>query len=292
MLAILNSREVNPFRGHPFRLESRFFTLPASCVLAGCAAIFFAGLNLLAGDYTQSRKLAGKGEFAGHAEKAYERAKAQFAAQPANPDAAWRLGQAAYDWADYATSSSQRAEIAGVGIAACRKLIEQDPKSAPGHYYLAMDLGQLARTKRLGALRIVGQMESEFKSALALDPKLDYAGPDRNLGLLYHEAPGWPASIGSKTKARLHLQNALKLAPEYPDNVLNLLEAELKWREKNNSLRELNALDEIWKPARDKFVGEDWAASWADWEARRELAKKALAQSSRAGGSPRKSSDD
>ena len=50
---------------------------------------------------------------------------------------------------------SQREEIATEGIDACRQLIAANTNSVPGHYYLAMNLGQLAQTKSLGALKIV-----------------------------------------------------------------------------------------------------------------------------------------
>ena len=64
-----------------------------------------------------------------------------------------------------------------------------------------MNLGQLARTEYLGALTLVKQMEQEFKAAGGLDPQFDHAGPKRNLGLLYRDAPGWPVSIGNPSKS-------------------------------------------------------------------------------------------
>jgi hypothetical protein len=137
-----------------------------------------------------------------------------------------------------------------------------------------MNLGQLARTKSLGALKIVTQMESEFSLVLTLDPGYSFAGPDRNLGLLYLDAPNWPISLGSKTKARLHLQNALKRAPDYPENHLNLIEAELEWDDKKSAAAGLKALDELWPDARKKLAGDNWAADWADWQQRRDAARK------------------
>lgn len=225
--------------------------------------------------------------FARRAEAVFKAAQARFKAQPTNAEAEWQLGRAAFDWAEFATSRSQRAEIAQQGIAAARKLIEQNPDSTPGHYYLGMNLGQLARTKELGALRIVGQMEQEFKTALSLNPSYDYGGPDRNLGMLYRDAPGWPASIGNKSKARLHLQKALKISPDYPENLLNWIESELKWNERNAALRDLKALDELWPAAQKQFTGEAWAATWADWEKRRSEAQTKLNQAPKSLETPR-----
>ena len=130
-----------------------------------------------------------------------------------------------------------------------------------------MNLGQLARTKTLGALKIVDEMEREFKMARALDEHFDHAGPDRNLGLLYLEAPRI-ASIGNRSKARQHLLKAVELAPDYPDNRLNFGEACLRWGDYHLAKRELEALEEIWPSSRAKFSGPDWEASWLDWEQR------------------------
>ena len=88
------------------------------------------------------------------------------------------------------------------------------------------DYGQLARAEApsLAAYRLVRQMEREFKTAADLDKSFDYAGPERTLGLLYRDAPGWPVSIGSRRTAREYLELAAKLAPDYPGNHLNLVE--------------------------------------------------------------------
>jgi hypothetical protein len=228
-------------------------------------------------------------KFAQRAGKAYAAAKTHYEANPNEAGAAWRFASACYDWADFSTSDDQRDQIANEGIAACRKLLEKDTNSAPGHYYLAMDLGQVAQTKTLGALKIVDQMEKEFKIALALDPKMDYAGADRGLGLLYLEAPGWPASIGNRSKARQHLQKALKQFPNYPENLMNMIEAEIKWGAKRDALRDLVTLDQMWPAAQKEFAGEKWEMSWADWDRRRQLAEKKAA-SQKASAIPGKSS--
>jgi len=206
--------------------------------------------------------------FAQRAEKNFQEARKRFQTNTNEAEAAWQFGRSCFDWADFAKNDDQRESITGEGIAACRQVIARDPKSGQGHYYLAMNLGQLAQTKTLGALRIVDEMEREFKMARDLDARFDYAGPDRNLGLLYFEAPGWPASIGSKSKARQHLQRAAHLAPGYPENHLCLLEAYLKWSDKKNLVRELKITEELLPQARKEFTGEAWEQSWSDWDKR------------------------
>jgi len=150
---------------------------------------------------------------------------------------------------------------------------------SPGHYYLAIELGQLADTKRnLAAYKMVKEMEHEFKTAGDLDEHFDYAGTARCLGLLYRDAPGWPVSIGSRRKAREWLERAANLAPGYPENQLNLVESYLRWRERTEAERAWQTLDALWPTAQTNFVGEAWERSWADWTARKNAVEQSLAQ--------------
>jgi tetratricopeptide (TPR) repeat protein len=206
--------------------------------------------------------------FASIAEKKYIAAGLRHQAEPKNVEAAWQFAKICFDWADLAPTNDQREKIAVDGIAAARRLISDKPRLAVAHYYLAMDLGQLARTKSIGALRIVDEMEREFKTVLELDSKLDFAGADRNLGMLYHEAPGWPASIGSAKKARHHLERSRELAPEFPDNHLYLLEAYLKWGDKKAAQREYDSLQKLWPEMKKQFTGDQCTRDWLDWDKR------------------------
>ncbi|MGO8764633.1 MAG: hypothetical protein ACLQSR_05795 [Limisphaerales bacterium] len=187
-----------------------------------------------------------------------------------------QFARACFDLANLATNNNERAMVARQGINACRRLLANEPKLATGHYYLGMNLGELARTEFLGALRIVREMEREFKAAAALDEQLDYAGPDRCLGLLYRDAPGWPASIGSSRKAKIYLEKAANLAPGYPGNILNLAESDLQWHEAAAAQKQLEALDKLWPTAQKDFAGDRWGYDWADWAARRDAVRAKL----------------
>jgi hypothetical protein len=232
-----------------------------------------------------SLALAGLGGVAGdspavQAQKTFTEKQAACEKRPDNTPAAWQFARACCDWAEFATNRAQRAEIAEQGIATCRRLLAREPKSGPGHYYLGLNLGQLARTRSLGALRLVSQMEVEFTAAIGLDEQFDYAGADRSLGLLYRDAPAI-GSIGSRAKARQHLERALALAADFPENRLNLMESELKWNERIAARRELKALEEAMPSARKKLAGPAWTASWADWDARLLAARNKLEEPAR-----------
>jgi tetratricopeptide (TPR) repeat protein len=213
--------------------------------------------------------------FITRAEKEFQRTQKIFQADRKNSTNAWQFAGACFDLADLATNETRRAEIANLGIAACEQLVAREPKSAPGHYYLAMNYGELAQAEApsLAAYKLVKDIEREFKSAADLDEHFDFAGPPRNLGLLYRDAPGWPISIGSKHKAREFLERAAALAPSYPENQLNLAESFLQWRERDEAEKALKKADAIWSAAQTNLVGEAWAQDWDDWTMRRAAAK-------------------
>ncbi len=213
--------------------------------------------------------------FADRSKAAYDRTQAQFLSQTNNPDAGWLFARACFDWADWSTNKAERADIASNGVAACQQSLSLS-NSAPAHYYLAMNLGQLARADRIHGLKYVDRMESEFQAAINLDPHFYFAAPDRSLGQLYRDAPSWPVSIGSRDKARDCLERAATLAPDYPGNLLVLAESYHQWDEDAAAKKELTALDALWPKAQKKLATREWEQSWADWADRRETLRKAL----------------
>jgi len=252
----------------------------ARICLAGCLAAL-AGIGQAMADAP-----AAETDIAAHAKRSFQEAEVHYREKPGEGNAAWQFGRACFDLAEFATNNTQRASLAEQGIAACRLAIARQSNSAPAHYYLAMNLGQLARTKMLGALKLVGQMEREFGRARDLDEHIHWAGPDRNLGQLYRDAPVI-GSVGSRTRAREHLKRAVQLAPQFPENRLTLIEAYLNWGERTGAYRELQTLEDIWPAARTNFVGAAWAASWADWEPRLKKLKKKLEEPMKPLGAPR-----
>jgi len=234
---------------------------PACRLLWLCATL--AGMGLFCADAAPP-----PGNVPAIIQRNYEAARRHYESNPDDDQAAWQFGRACFDRAEFPRDDAERASLANEGMAACRKAIAHQTNLAAGHYYLAMNLAQLARTKWLGALPLVGQMENEWKTALALDEKMDYAGPDRYLGLLYRDAPGWPVSLGDTSKARRHLERAVELSPNFPENHLNLIESYLTWNENSAAARAAEKLRLLWPAARKEFAEEYWEESWKDWSRR------------------------
>lgn len=215
--------------------------------------------------------------FAERAETAFERAQTEFQSNTNNPTAAWHFAHACFDWADWATNKSQRAEIAKKGIAACQQSL-LITNTAAAHYYLALNNGQLARAETIGGLKLVGEIQSEFQAARDLDASFNFAGPARGLGQLYRDAPGWPVSIGNHQKALETLETAVALAPDFPANVLVLAESDLEWNNRAKAKKELDTLDALWPKAQKSLAGEEWESNWDDWSKRRDTLRKLLNQ--------------
>ena len=236
---------------------------PVSRVVVGMIFLSLVGCSASAGETNLVFYL--------RAEAAFHQAEADFSSPTNFPAAALVLVRASFDLADLATNDTQRAEIAGRGIAACRAWLAREPQAAAAHYYLAMNLGKLAEAEApsLGAYKLVHEVEREFTTAAALDVTFDFAGPARNLGELYFQAPGWPLSIGSNRKALEWFERAVKLVPDYPENLLNLAEARLKRRQSEEFLAVMEKLESLWPSACARFTGERWERDWLDWQTRR-----------------------
>jgi tetratricopeptide (TPR) repeat protein len=190
---------------------------------------------------------------------------------PAERDAAWQFARACFDLAE--VDEANRAKIAEEAIDACRKSLQRNT-NAGNYYYLALNLGQLARTRTLGALKLVSEMEVALKSAIEVDPRFDFAGPHRTLGMLYRDAPGWPASIGSRSKAKQQLLKAIELVPDYPDNQISLIESYIQWGELKNARGAISNAESPLRQARLKLMGERWRESWRDWDQRWERIRR------------------
>lgn len=192
----------------------------------------------------------------------------RFAHDKTNSETAWQFARTCFERADFSTNDTQRAALAELGIAASKRAIALEAKSAAGYFYLGVNLGQMARTKLFSALGLLDEMETAWERSIAIDPKFHYAGAERSLGLLYRDAPGWPISLGNRSKARQHLQQATKLVPNYPENHLCWLEAQLKWGESRAVRAQLASVETILQSARTNFTGAAWSRDWEDWDAR------------------------
>jgi len=243
------------------QVKTGHFALPAVTWLAWLLLAALPVPRLTAADFTASERA--------RFEAAFLKARLARLEGTNSVELCWRFAHAAFDWADAQARDRDRARIAQSGIDACNAALALDPTCAQAHYFLALNLGQLAQTKTFGALRMVPRIEAAFAAALAADPSVDNAGPDRGLGLLYLEAPGWPTSVGDRAKARHHLEKCVERAPTHPGNRLSLAEALLGWRDREGARAQLDAIDRDWAVNRVQLAAPGLEADWRNWLLRR-----------------------
>lgn len=94
---------------------------------------------------------------------------------------------------------------------------------AEAMYYSAVCVALAARAERDGDL--LDDAVERAQRARGLNPMVADGGPDRFLGGVYLRAPAWPASIGDLELALEHLERAVTIAPDNPENHLLLAEA-------------------------------------------------------------------
>jgi hypothetical protein len=83
-------------------------------------------------------------------------------------------------------------------------------------------------------------------------------------------------SIGHRGKAEEHALRAVALAPEYPENHLNLIETFIKWDRWAAATAADQKLREIFPAARKQFAGPQWQDDWQDWDHRQAVIERKL----------------
>jgi tetratricopeptide (TPR) repeat protein len=209
-----------------------------------------------------------------NADSAYQQAEDRYRQQPRDAQAAWQLGKACFDMADGARSRQERVRYAERGIAVTKSASQLHTNCAGCFYFLGLNYGQLARTRTIGALRLIRPMQDALESARRLDATFDFGGPDRTLGLLYRDAPAW--IVGDRKRAREHLTRATDLAPSYPDNRLELIAALIEWGERKEAQKQLDELERLLPKSKSEFAEPRWEQSWLVWERQRLAAQAKL----------------
>lgn len=137
-------------------------------------------------------------------------------------EALWKAARA-YAWlGQYGADASQREGAIARGINLARRAIDADPQQAPAHYYLAVALGLFSDLR--AAMNHLPEMAEAAQRAAELDPAIDGGGPYRLLGALYGKAPEPPISLGDEERGLDYLHQAVKLAPNNPENYFRLAE--------------------------------------------------------------------
>ena len=129
----------------------------------------------------------------------------------------------------------------GLCIHYSSKAIALQSDSAISYFYRGLCRGKQGETKGIWAsLGIIGPFKEDMEKAVSLNPAVNHAGPHRALGKLYLELPFILG--GDLGKSTFHLQEAVRLAPDYAENYLGLAQVLIK---KNNSTEARETLNKL-----------------------------------------------
>lgn len=126
-------------------------------------------------------------------------------------EVAWRLARVCFLMAKRLANRPQRIEVAQHGAEHARTAISQRNDRVEGHYYLALDLAQIAEAE--SRLSLIKPMVAAAERAAKINPAYDHGGPLVFLGKVHLTAPAWPVSVGNVEQAISLLERALALAP-------------------------------------------------------------------------------
>ena len=123
-----------------------------------------------------------------------------------------------------------------------RKALDMDPTKPEGHYWHGLYLLKKAQKEGgISAYFIVKRAIRELELVRKVMPAYDHGGASRVLALLYYIAPGW-SPFGDIDKSIRLAQEAKRIDPSYPLNVLYLADAFNKKGNRGAALREYRAL--------------------------------------------------
>lgn len=129
------------------------------------------------------------------------------------------------------------------GVNSGQEAITLNPRARYGNYWFASNLGMLGLCRGvMASLKSIDPMKRSMEIVVQENERFFFAGPHRALGRLYHQAPGWPISIGSKSKALEHLERAVKLAPAFFHNRLYLAELYVDLHKRDKAKEQLDWL--------------------------------------------------
>ena len=133
--------------------------------------------------------------------------------------------QAAQRLAETATSKGEQLKYADQGLVFAEAGRSAHAADASFHYLYAALLGLRVDAYRITAAASIPKIVAACEKAMAIDRRLDHAGPLRVLGSLLSEAPETPPFNGDLDRGIKLLEEAATLAPGYGPNHFFLAQA-------------------------------------------------------------------
>jgi tetratricopeptide (TPR) repeat protein len=137
---------------------------------------------------------------------------AALAADPRNAEAAWKLARIDY-WLGNHAPEAERRGFLETGIDAGRKAAALQPTRPEGHFWIAANMGALAESFGLRqGLKYRKPIKEALETVLRLDPRFMEGSADRALGRWYFRVPRLVG--GDRKLSEAHLRKSLTYNPD------------------------------------------------------------------------------
>ncbi|MCC7510575.1 MAG: hypothetical protein IT464_14530 [Planctomycetes bacterium] len=141
----------------------------------------------------------------------------------------WLAARASAWLGEYAGDDSVRERHVRRGLTWVNTALKVNPDGIEGQFYHGVLSGLLGDLDNSYGMDAVKQIEERMTGLIERGTDIAHGGPQRVFGVLLLRAPGPPASIGSLRNARKQLEQAVEIAPDWPENQLYLAEWEFAW---------------------------------------------------------------
>lgn len=194
---------------------------------------------------------------------AIKRLETQLQKNPKDGEALWLIAKAYLYLGD--RIEENKLETFETGKEYADAAVEFLPASPHPHFWQASLMGRIGQTRGiLSSLFMVKPMKEALDKALELDAS--YADAHWVLSQLYHQAPGFPLSIGNKKLALEHAEKSIELDPgnlEYQLQLAVALEYNGRKNEAVQVLDDLLANPALREHPELKAEAEGYRAKWS-----------------------------
>jgi tetratricopeptide (TPR) repeat protein len=200
------------------RLMKKILILIAFLVLIGTSRLAVAAQS----DFSGSR--LGTDNSFKYFQNLKEKIKESLKKNPNSVELYWQLARAQFYMGNRAkTEKEQRGFYSSCKNNAERSL-EFNTESAGGSYFKAICIGKIGQLDGIwSSLSMISGFREQLERVVQLEPGLEFGGPHRALGKLFHDLPFF---LGGDLKRSIeHLKLAVQLGPDYSDNYFYLSES-------------------------------------------------------------------
>lgn len=166
-------------------------------------------------------------------------------------------------------------DLALRGITLGDKCVAAEPDKAGCYYWRAVNTGLYHKVHIIGYQRGIKKMIADCNKVIEINPAYDNGGAYRMLGQIYTQLPQTGGTIESITRdlplAEKYLREAVRLAPDYPENYLILAETLFEEEKISEAIGMLSSAKHLAPEWKNDISFNDWHISMKGLE--KKLAK-------------------